>query len=328
MGEIIYIHDRHDGAIGFIFEDSDTKAVFTGVEIHTESDSPELAALEDRTGLRFFRPGEGPDLPLYGVPEFYVFARDAQGCYYASTDLPYKNCPVYRIDGDMVPCLAAASFEEWLETASRTDLPSGGESPVPFRVFPSREAAAREFHILDIWEVLRRSREPRFQVWPMESPADRDGKAYVHYTSWLETYTGLVDPRILEKQSLDACRHIAENYPVNTLVLLDREQQDRVAGFACYLPAAREFVSVPDAGEVCALYLLQEYQGLGLGKLLLESCLAHLHRSRVVLFVLKSNEKAIGFYQHMGFSMTGHQLTDRINGVEITELEMVLDRDV
>ena len=86
--------------------------------------------------------------------------------------------------------------------------------------------------------------------------------------------------------------------------------------------------TVPEAAEVSALYLLSAYHGLGLGRMLMDACLARLDRPRVALFVLQGNEKAIGFYQHMGFSMTGHQLTDRINGVEITELEMVLDRDV
>ncbi len=329
MGKTVYIHDRHTGAIGFIFKDPDTKAVFTGVEVHSEDESPELEALESRTGLRFFRPGQSPSLPLYGVPEIYVFAVDVQGGYYASTDLPFKDCAVYRIDQDYVPRLAAPSFNQWLEG---TEQPSGefippADSSVPFRVFPSRDAAAQEFQILDTWELIRQKREPRFQVWPMESPADREGKAYVHYTAWQETYTGLMDPRILEKQSLDSCRRIAEKYPENTLVLLDREHDDRVAGFACYLPEAREFVSVPNAGEVCALYLLQEYQGLGLGKLLLESCLACINRSEVALFVLKGNEKAIGFYEHMGFRFTGRHQTEKPNGCdEFVELEMVMER--
>lgn len=330
MEKTVYIHDRHDGAIGFIFKEPDTKAVFTGVEIHSESDSPELEALEASTGLRFFRPGKSPDVPLYGVPEIYVFAMDAQGGYYASNDLPYRNCPVYRIDHDYVPRLAAPSFNQWMEGLGQPpgEVCHSADYSIPFRVFPSREAAAQEFQILDTWELLRQDREPRFQVWPMESPADREGKALVHYTAWRETYTGLMDPRILEKQSLDACRRIAENYPENTLVLLDREQGDRVAGFACYIPAARERSSIPNAGEVCALYILREYQGLGLGKLLLERCLTYLYRPKVVLFVLKGNDKAIGFYEHMGFQFTGRQLAEHPGGIgELIELEMVLNRE-
>lgn len=162
----------------------------------------------------------------------------------------------------------------------------------------------------------------------MTSPADHTGKAFVHYTAWIETYTGLMDQKILDGHSLEHCRDITEKYPSNTLVLLDRDQGGRVAGFACFVPKARDFVSVPEAAEVSALYLLSAYHGLGLGRMLMDACLARLDRPRVALFVLQGNEKAIGFYQHMGFSMTGHQLTDRINGVEITELEMVLDRDV
>ena len=191
---------------------------------------------------------------------------------------------------------------------------------------PQLEAAERRFPIQDTWTLMRESRKPRFQVWPMESPADRAGKALVHYQSWLETYTGLMDPRILEGHSLDKCRTIAENHPENTLVLLDRDQEDRVAGFACYLHSARPFISVSDASEICALYVLREYQGLGLGKLLMEHCLAWLPRPRVALLVLKGNEKAIGFYERMGFRFTGAQRTEQIFGAEITELEMALER--
>ena len=183
-----------------------------------------------------------------------------------------------------------------------------------------------EFPIQDMRALLRQAGTPGFQVRSMASPADREGKAYVHYTAWIETYTGLMDQRILDGRSLERCRAITEEHPENTLVLLDRDGQ--VAGFACYVPRARDFVSVPEAAEISALYLLSAYQGLGLGRMLLEACLARLARPRVALFVLQGNEKAVGFYEHMGFSMTGHQLMDRINGAELIELEMVLDRSV
>ena len=45
------------------------------------------------------------------------------------------------------------------------------------------------------------------------------------------------------------------------------------------------------------------------------------------LLVLEGNRQAIGFYEHMGFRLTGRRRTDQLYGAEITELEMVLDRD-
>lgn len=323
MRKIFYIHDDHK-SIGIIFNSADTTAIYTGLEVLTEEDSPQLAEVESRCGLHFFRPGQPPDIPLYGVPELYVFATDAGGGYYVGTGLPSKNKPVYYIGPDYIPRFAAPSVNALLGGTNQKDIDSA--ESVPFQVFPSREAAEREFPIQDSWTVVRRSREPRFQVWPMESPADREGKAFVHYTSWIETYTGLIDPGILEHQSLEKCRAITEKHPENTFVLLDREQDDRVVGFACYSYRARDFISVPEASEICAFYILREYQGLGLGRLLMEHCLAWLPRPKVALLVLKGNERAIGFYEHMGFRLTGYERTDCIEGSEITELEMVMER--
>lgn len=169
---------------------------------------------------------------------------------------------------------------------------------------------------------------PRFQVRPMASPQDREGRAFVHYQAWRETYPGLMPEEVLAKHTLERCRESANSRRFSNssdiFVALDRENGDRVIGFATLSHHARDFVSVEDAGEIVALYVLRDFHGLGLGKELLESCLARLPRPRVALFVLKGNEKAIGFYQHMGFRFTGHEATQ--DG--ITELEMVLDKPI
>ena len=321
MDRNIYIDlGRTDGPTGILFGDPDSKAVYTGLEIHTEKDCPELEEAERRCGLTFFRPG-APVPDLYGVPCITAFASDQDGGIYAGAGDPAHG-PIVRIGPDLTIAPAADSLEQLL----RGPACAPARLALPLRVFPSREAAEREFPIQDLWTVLRRSKEPRFQVWTMMSPADRAGKAHVHYTAWQEAYTGIMDPRVLAWNTPERCREMAEKYPQNTLVLLDQAQDDRVAGFACYLRRARPFISVPDSGEVTALYVLKEYQGLGLGRLLMERCLACLPRPRAALMVLKGNDRAIGFYGHMGFRLTGREQTSRLNGGEITELEMVLER--
>lgn len=158
------------------------------------------------------------------------------------------------------------------------------------------------------------------------TPEHYGGKGYVHYKSWQETYRGLMDDRILDRQTLENCQTIANRYPQGTLVLLDRNHRDRVAGFACYIAEARDFFSLPSASEVSAIYLLEQYKGLGLGRRLMEACLERLPHPSVFLLVLQGNTRAIGFYEHMGFRLTGHSRTERISGAEITELEMLLQR--
>lgn len=164
--------------------------------------------------------------------------------------------------------------------------------------------------------------EPRFTVRPM-TPADREGRARVHYIAWKETYAGLMDGRVLAAHTLERCRErAARGGPGDTLVALDREDGDRVAGFACFAPRARSFASVEDAGEIGALYVLREYQGLGIGKMLLERCLARLDCPKAVLFVLEGNEKAARFYEHMGFRFTGRRVALEKGGGRLAEAEM------
>lgn len=157
----------------------------------------------------------------------------------------------------------------------------------------------------------------------MITAQERAGRAFVHYTAWREAYAGILDSRILDSHTMARCQEVAEKYPENTLVLTDR---DKVVGFARYEPEARDFVTVPDAAEVSALYVLEAYQGQGLGRMLMDACLDRLERPRVALYVLEGNEKAIGFYKHMGFRMTGNRMAVEMDGGEMAELEMVLDR--
>ena len=110
----------------------------------------------------------------------------------------------------------------------------------------------------------------RFSIQQMK-PDHYAGKGYVHYQAWRESYRGLMGDQVLDGQTLEHCREMAAAYPENTLVLLDQNRSDQVAGFACYAPEARSFVSLPEASEIVALYLLHAYKGLGLGCRLMEA---------------------------------------------------------
>ena len=160
-------------------------------------------------------------------------------------------------------------------------------------------------------------------IKPMTTEAEMRGKAYVHYAAWLETYPGLMPREYLEKRSLQKCEETARAFPDNTLVALDG---DKVAGFLSYAPEARDFVSVRPASEVVALYVLRDHQGKGVGGVLLDRALELLPEKKVALFVLRGNEQAIGFYRHRGFRFTGRELTQKVTGGELTELEMALER--
>lgn len=158
-------------------------------------------------------------------------------------------------------------------------------------------------------------------IKPMETPEEIEGKAYVHWKSWHEAYTGLVAPDFLAGHTLEKCTKTAYQWPDRLLVAKD---DGRVIGFAGY--GAYRDESMPQTGELYALYILREYYGTGVGRALLDAALERLAGyPRVVLWVLKGNARAIRFYEKCGFGFDGAGQTIRL-GQENTELRMVLER--
>lgn len=102
----------------------------------------------------------------------------------------------------------------------------------------------------------------RFSIQQMK-PDHYAGKGYVHYQAWRESYRGLMGDQVLDGQTLEHCREMAAAYPENTLVLLDQNRSDQVAGFACYAPGGPQLCipagSLGDRGPVSAACI----QGLG-----------------------------------------------------------------
>ncbi len=130
---------------------------------------------------------------------------------------------------------------------------------------------------------------------------DAKGKGYVHYTSWKETYTGLFPDEVMNSISLERSIKMAEEHPENTFVAIADNQ---IVGFSCYIESRDE--DLPDAGEINAIYILKEYQGMGIGKKLMKKCYEQLkNHEYVILWVLKDNSKSIGFYESEGFRLDG-----------------------
>ena len=160
-----------------------------------------------------------------------------------------------------------------------------------------------------------------FDIVPMVSDADMDGKGYVHWKSWQEAYAGLIDREYLDGMSAERCIAMAHRWPENTLVAKD---DSRVVGFACW----GEGQGCDEGmGVVYAMYILAEYYGKGLGYRLMNATMEKLSNyEKVALWVLKGNERAIRFYERYGFRFDGAE-AEIVLGSPRTELRMHYRRD-
>ena len=52
----------------------------------------------------------------------------------------------------------------------------------------------------------------------MQTVDEIDGKGYVHYKSWQETYAGLIDPEYLKNTTEEKCKAMAYKWTDNILV--------------------------------------------------------------------------------------------------------------
>lgn len=135
-----------------------------------------------------------------------------------------------------------------------------------------------------------------FEICPMVSDSEMDEKGYVHYKSWQETYSGLMPEDYLKSLTLEKCVEMAHKLPQNTLLL---KVEGKTVGFSCI--CKRE-----DATELLAIYLLKAYHGKRLGyELLKHTISAYCDNTKVFLWVLDGNDRAISFYKRFGFKLTG-----------------------
>ena len=146
--------------------------------------------------------------------------------------------------------------------------------------------------------------------------ADAADLGIIHYQSWLQTYTGLIDQNFLNQLSAQRSqqRFEVEGCKQFLIALVDGSP----AGFCRYCKSRD-----PDAnsltGEIQAIYLLKEYQQQGIGRALMLYAFDELKKlgmNKVTLWALESNTTAHCFYIKMGFIPDGARKQDPV-GAEI-----------
>ena len=137
----------------------------------------------------------------------------------------------------------------------------------------------------------------------METDAEIKGKAYVHWKSWQEAYSGIVDQRYLDSLTLDKCEKIAFRRTDNVIIAKDGDSVIGFVGFGKYRNDELE-----NAGEVFAVYILSQYYGKGIGYRLMQAALSELaDYSKIAVWVLKENTRAIRFYERCGYRFDGRE---------------------
>ncbi|MDF7664740.1 GNAT family N-acetyltransferase [Bifidobacterium sp. ESL0745] len=140
------------------------------------------------------------------------------------------------------------------------------------------------------------------------TPADFEAKAQVHSQTWHETYQGKLPQWLVDKITPEFALEVTKRHdPANVFVVL---MDGEVVGYAELVNPAREPSNYPNTAELAAIYVLNRCQGLGIGRKLAQTVFDALPTKRVVLWVLEYNEKAQGFYRHIGFHPTGKTQTE------------------
>ncbi|MFF5840634.1 GNAT family N-acetyltransferase [Streptomyces massasporeus] len=166
-------------------------------------------------------------------------------------------------------------------------------------------------------------RSPRIREMTL---ADCEGVAQVRVGGWRSAYRGLMPQSYLDRLSVEEDAewrrtHLAQaDGSVVNLVAEDTGGQ--IVGWACHGPYRDGEVRTEDA-ELYAIYVHPNQVGRGVGRALLTESVARCSaagRGRLLLWVLKENDRARRFYERAGFRADGAEEPFEVDGVAVPEV--------
>jgi ribosomal protein S18 acetylase RimI-like enzyme len=133
-------------------------------------------------------------------------------------------------------------------------------------------------------------------------PADAEQLAHLHVDVWDDAYTGLMPQGILDDRREKVAERVArwEEILGDARPIWLAEDEDGLAGFASAGPARDN--DMEELLELYSLYVRASYWGTGVGYALFEIAVGD---RACYLWVLASNDRAIGFYERQGFRLDG-----------------------
>lgn len=140
---------------------------------------------------------------------------------------------------------------------------------------------------------------------------DAEGIATVHVSSWRTTYADIISESYLASLSVENrvknWVRTFENRTEHEKVFVAEDKECNIVGFSYGGPNRNK--EYRHDSELYAIYLLKEYQGLGIGKLLFNSLVESLKNSgycSMMLWVLRDNP-SLGFYSLQGGKQVGQK---------------------
>ena len=154
--------------------------------------------------------------------------------------------------------------------------------------------------------------------------------AEIAVRGWQAAYRGILPDEFLDGLSVTAreagWRDLLEgDAEVRTPAWL-AELGGRRVGFVSSGPPRDEDVAAP-AAEIYAIYVLPDSWRRGVGRMLLRTAVAHWQAAgvdRLVLWVLRDNARARGFYESMGWRADGAEQPLTIGDVSVREVRYLL----
>lgn len=152
------------------------------------------------------------------------------------------------------------------------------------------------------------------------TPDDAAGCAFVHHTSWVETYSDLLpadhwESDTLARRTARWQRRLDEGAAVTVA-----ERGGQVVGFAIGGPGRTIGAHEPVRDrELLSLYVLAAHHGTGVGQALLDAVVAP--GAPAQLWVAEDNPRARRFYARQGFRPDGAHHVDA--GLGLAEVRLV-----
>ena len=155
-------------------------------------------------------------------------------------------------------------------------------------------------------------------------PADAPSIARVHVESWRTTYRGIVPDEYLAGLTYEGREAVWANVlgipGHSTFVYVAEDEAGSVVGFAAGGPTRP--INPTYRGELYAIYLLEEHQGKGAGRLLAQTVIRELARRgmhSMIVWVLADNAPARRFYEALGGKQIGSKPVE-MGGVTLEEV--------